>query len=98
MDELMTQIKQYSRETLEQKFYNLIQKYVEEFNIDDYKYVRRLQYLNKNYTKNVTFYNTIIREYQTSQDKELGVYLQRHFERLEKMAQEKGDYPLWHKP
>lgn len=97
MDELMTQIKQYSRETLEQKFYNLVKLNTNTFDIKSYDKVRRLQYLNKNYTKSVSTYNNLIREYKETNDRFLGVFLQEHYERLEKIAQEQQDFPLWEK-
>ena len=91
-EDLMNEIKKCTKEELEQKIYTLLSLY-KSFDIKNHKLLRRLQYLNKNYTNNPSFYNTIANEYKKTNNKYLGYFLEEHYQKLESEAQMKFDLP-----
>ncbi len=96
IEKLKKQIKNYDRETLENKFISLFQKLQSnKNNIDfsDYKVKRRQQYLHKTYTNKVNSLNAILKLAIETQDENLLNYLSKINKELEKKAKENQDLP-----
>lgn len=95
--ELAKMIKNFDRETLEKKFISLMSK-VEELqnnenkdgvDFNNFKNVRRMQYLNKTYTKNATALNKMLKIMKETDDINLKRFFNKLYKELDK--NESGD-------